>query len=46
MRRWGGTSELQVSIGEGPGKTVDDVPLMGNVGLGADLFGDGRNWHS
>lgn len=32
---------LQVIVGEGPSETVDDVPLVRNVGLRADPAGNG-----
>ena len=32
---------LQVGVGKGSSKTVDDGPLVCNLGLGAELAGDG-----
>jgi len=32
---------LQVSVGEGSSKTVDNIPFLRNLGLGADLAGNG-----
>ena len=32
---------LQVSVGEGSSKTVNNVPFLRNLGLGADLAGNG-----
>ena len=36
-----GTQELQVVIGEFSSKTVDDVPFMRNLGLGAEPASEG-----
>jgi len=38
-----GPQNLQVSVGEGSSETVDDGPFVRDLGLGADLAGDGRD---
>lgn len=35
-----GPQNLQVSVGEGSSETVDDVPFVCNLGLGADTTGN------
>ena len=38
-----GPQDLQVGSGEGSSETVDDVPLVRHLGLGADPTGNGGN---
>ena len=38
---WIGLQDLQVIIGEGSSKAVDDVPFVRDLGLGADLASEG-----
>jgi len=38
-----GPQNLQVSVGEGSSETVDDVPFVCDLGLGADRTGNGRD---
>lgn len=37
-----GSQDLNVSIGEVSGETTDNVPFVGDIGIGAKLAGNGK----